>query len=555
MENSGGGVGAWGAGRAVLLLIILGTVLRLVLGGVLGLGVDESYAVSVARGLSLSYFDHPPISFWIPGLLAKLAHSENGLLLRLPFIALFAGTTWLLYRLTSRLFGERAGLLAALLLNVAPVFSLSTGGWVLPDGPLMFFMLAAALCLERVLLHDEEAHPTAWWAAAGVFTGLALLSKYHGIFIAAGAFLFLLTRRESRHWLRRPGPYTAAAIAAAMFVPVLYWNATHGWTSFRFQGGRAVPAGLHVGSFLQSIAGQAGYLLPWIWVPLVWVLVRSLAAGPRDARRWLLCCLAIGPIVVFTLPSLGGHPGLPHWEAPGYLFAFPLLGAAADRWLRQGRVAAHGRLPLGRRAVRGWLRFSVASFLVLVAVAATQVTTGWITDLAPSIRRGDASWQVLDWRALRPALADRGLLTRDGRRAPGALSDGTWFVAAPGWVELGKVAYALGPDVPAVCLCRHPHQFGFLDPQSSFLDRNAVIVLHTDDDVGAAARFAPYFRSVTPAGTVVVRRLGRPVLTLSVLLGRHFTRPVGANRDAVRAVGSSPGRRAPAARHATGSAS
>jgi 4-amino-4-deoxy-L-arabinose transferase-like glycosyltransferase len=517
--------------RAVLVIIVLGTSLRLVLGRAIGLGVDESYAVSVARGLSLSYFDHPPISFWIPGVLAKLAHSESGLLLRLPFIALFAGTTWLLYRLTSRLFGERAGLFAALLLNVSPVFSLSTGGWVLPDGPLMFFMLAAALCLERVLLHDDTAHRTSYWAAAGVFTGLALLSKYHGFFIAVGAFLFLLTRRESRRWLRRPGPYVAAAIAALMFLPVLYWNPTHGWASFRFQGGRAVPAGLHVGSFLQSIAGQAGYVLPWIWVPLVWVLVRSLAAGPRDARRWLLCCLAIGPIVVFTLPSLGGHPGLPHWEAPGYLFLFPLLGEAADRWLRQGR-----------RAVRGWLRFSVVSFLVLVAIAATQVTTGWVTRVAPSswFRHGDPSWQVLDWHALRPALAARGLLAPDGTRTRDALSDTTWFVAAPGWVDLGKVAYALGPDVPAVCLCEHPHQFGLLDPQSAFRGHDAVIILHTThDDADVVARFAPNFRSVTPAGTVTVRRLGRPVLTLAVLLGRDFIRPVGTPRDRdVRAAAS-----------------
>ncbi len=307
-----------------------------------------------------------------------------------------------------------------------------------------------------------------------------------------------------------------------MFVPVLVWNADHDWVSFRFQGGRSVPAGLHFGSFLQSIAGQAGYLLPWIWVPLVWVLARSLVAVPRDGRRWLLCCLAIGPIVVFTLPSLGGNPGLPHWEAPGYLFALPLLGAATDHWLRAGR-----------RGVRGWLRFSVASFVVLVAVAATQVTTGWITRVAPSawFRHGDPSWQALDWRALKPALEDRGLLTRDGRRAPGALSDSRWFVAAPGWVDLGKAAYALGPDVPAVCLCDHPHQFGFLDPQAAFLGHDAVIVLHTgQDDAHAVARFAPYFRSVTPAGTAVVRRLGRPVLTLSILLGHDFTRPVGSAR-------------------------
>lgn len=193
--------------RAVLLLVLIGIVLRLVLAGAIGLGVDESYAVSVSRGLSLSYFDHPPISFWIPGLLAKLMHSENRVLMRLPFILFFAGTTWLMYRLTARLFGERAGLYATLLLNVSPVFSVSTGGWVLPDGPLMFFMLAAGLCLVPVLVGRKDPdHATARWLGAGVLTGLALLSKYHGIFVAAGTFLFLITRRESRHWLRRPGP-------------------------------------------------------------------------------------------------------------------------------------------------------------------------------------------------------------------------------------------------------------------------------------------------------------------------------------------------------------
>ena len=86
--------------------------------------------------------------------------------MRLPFILLFAGTTWMMYRLTARLFGERAGAIAALILNVSPVLSLSTGSWVLPDGPLMFWMLASALCLERVLLPRQRnaaraasAHP------------------------------------------------------------------------------------------------------------------------------------------------------------------------------------------------------------------------------------------------------------------------------------------------------------------------------------------------------------------------------------------------------------
>ncbi len=503
---SGGKPSAYDARHAVLLLVGVGIALRLVLAASIGLGVDESYEVVVSRGLSLSYFDHPPISFWIPGVLAKLTHTENRVLMRLPFILLFAGTTWLMYRLTARLWGERAGLYAALLLNVSLVFSVSTGGWVLPDGPLMFFMLAAALCLERVLLHESEPpHATVWWLGAGALTGLALLSKYHGIFVAAGAFLFVATRPASRHWLRRSAPYVASVVAVAMFTPVLWWNAHHGWISFRFQGGRAAPSGLHLTSFLQSVGGQAGYVLPWIWVALVWLLVRGFAAGPRDAARWLVCCLAVGPIVVFTLPSLGGNPGLPHWEAPGYLFLFPLLGRAVDDALRGGRGW-----------VRGWLVFSVGSFLVLVVVAASHIATGWVSRAAPSLfRRGDPSLEALDWKELRPALAQRGLLPDSGR-----------FVGAPSWIDAAKVAYALGPDVPTVCLCDRPHQFRFLYQQRTFLGKDAVIVEPTPRTGDPTARFTPYFRSVAMVGSVTLHRMGHPALTLTLLLGHEFQRPL-----------------------------
>lgn len=272
-----------------------------------------------------------------------------------------------------------------------------------------------------------------------------------------------------------------------------------------------MPAGIHLTSFLQSIGGQAGYVLPWIWVPLVWLLVRALVAGPGDPKRWLLCCLALGPIVVFTLPSLGGSPGLPHWEAPGYLFLFPLLGEAVDRWLRERR-----------RGARGWLGFSVAGFLVLLAVLSTHIATGWIGRAAPSLfRRGDPSWEAMDWRELAPALKERGLL-----------SDSTRSLAAPSWIEAGKTAYAMGPHVPTVCLCSSPHQFGLLDPQTSFLGRDAVIVERTPTGAGSAdpaARFAEHFRSVEPEGQVTMTRMGHAEFSLTIFLARGFERPWGRN--------------------------
>ena len=72
-----------------------------------------------------------------------------------------------------------------------------------------------------------------------------------------------------RHWLRRPHPYVAAALAIAVFSPVLIWNATHDWASFAFQGDRAMGFRFRPLMPLQTLAGEALFVLPWAWVPMV----------------------------------------------------------------------------------------------------------------------------------------------------------------------------------------------------------------------------------------------------------------------------------------------
>ena len=136
---------------AVLLLILATTALRLAFGAALGLGVDESYMVASGRVLSLGYYDHPPAAWWLSWGAAHLFGSEAPIVVRLPFIALFALSTWLMYRLGTAIADARAGLWAAVLLNLSPVFGVTTGTWVLPDGPLDCALLAAALCLVRAL--------------------------------------------------------------------------------------------------------------------------------------------------------------------------------------------------------------------------------------------------------------------------------------------------------------------------------------------------------------------------------------------------------------------
>jgi 4-amino-4-deoxy-L-arabinose transferase-like glycosyltransferase len=265
-----------------IVLILATAALRLAFGWALGLGVDESYMVASGRELQFGYFDHPPLAWWIAWAAGRLFGSTAPVIERLPFIALFALSTWLIYRLTTRLFDARAGFWAAVLFNVIPVFGVSTGGWVLPDGPLDCALLAAALALVRAL--EDEAGGWRWWLASGAFAGLALDAKYSASLTLGGAFFFLLTAPRGRAMLRRPAPYAAAGLAVLLFAPVLAWNAAHGWASFAFQGGRALGGHFHPLAPLTVLGGEALFLLPWIWLPLVLSGLASVARGPGAWR-------------------------------------------------------------------------------------------------------------------------------------------------------------------------------------------------------------------------------------------------------------------------------
>ena len=108
----------------------------------LGLGVDECYGIGVSHDLDLSYFDHPPLIYWITHFSIPLL--GDGRALRLPFVALFSGTSWLVFLFTRRLFGAVSGFWAVLSLNLSAFFTLA-GGWIVPDGPLMFCLVGGGL--------------------------------------------------------------------------------------------------------------------------------------------------------------------------------------------------------------------------------------------------------------------------------------------------------------------------------------------------------------------------------------------------------------------------
>jgi len=491
--------------RVALAIIAAFALLRLLVAANIDLSFDESYTVSVAHRLDLSYYDHPPLLYWIVHLFLPLL--GDGRAMRVPFIALFAGTSWLLYRLTERLFDAPAGVLAVLALNCSGCFTFGLGSMIEPDGPLMFAMLAAALTLTRVLFREREKESTELgiWLQSGLWIGVAALSKYHAVLFAAGLLLFLLSVPHQRRRLYRAAPWLAALLALTVALPVLVWNLQHHWASFEFQAARAgAGGGLHPQYVLANIAGQAIWLLPWIFVPLLIAGFQAMRAGPAAERSWYCFCLGLPTIVVFTVIPLWGRIGLPHWQMPGWLMLFPLLGDWACRAIETAR--------LRRCGIAG-----AAAMLVFAAGLVFQVNTGYGHIVAPRASPlVDPTLEMFSWRQLPPQLAARGLLP------PGT------FVITTSWFYAGKIDQALHDAVPIVVFDNDPRQFGLRYKREDLLGHDAIVVAPTRSMHGIAAGLQPYFDSIEERAPLALGRSGRREIELSVLRARHLRTPLPA---------------------------
>src|SRR6202000_2301573 len=185
------------AARNTLLLIVITFILRSLIAAYTGLGIGEAYYFRRAMHLDLSYFDQPPLFFWLSGLSLKIFGLTN-FGLRLPAVLLFAGTSWLLFIITRKLFNAASGFWAVLVMNLSAVFTIPIACWFQPDAPLMFFWLISVYFIVEVLSITDEGRTQLspgraylLWFIIGICMGLATLSKYHVIFLFVGSFIFI----------------------------------------------------------------------------------------------------------------------------------------------------------------------------------------------------------------------------------------------------------------------------------------------------------------------------------------------------------------------------
>jgi 4-amino-4-deoxy-L-arabinose transferase-like glycosyltransferase len=286
----------------VIALIVAMTTLRVVYASVVDLRTDEAYYWTWSKESALSFLDHPPgIAWFIRFGTAIFGDTNFGV--RFAGVLAMLVTQLLLADIVRRVTHDvRAVVLAVLMPEAALYYGLLMAK-VAPDVALIPFAVAMLWALVRL----SESGDARWWLAAGVFAGLALLSKFTVVMLLPAVLAFMLVPDWRRRWLTSPFPWLAALIAVALFLPVLIWNAGHDWASFRFQSVRATAT--HewslrtLGEFLGLQLGLVGFiLLPVVLFGVALTAWRGYRRG--DAVAILLSTSVIVPFGYFLWKSL-----------------------------------------------------------------------------------------------------------------------------------------------------------------------------------------------------------------------------------------------------------
>lgn len=251
------------AGRpwlAVVALIAAMTAMRLIYAGIIELRTDEAYYWTWSKESALAFLDHPPGIAWLIRF-GTAIFGDTNLGVRFGGIVAMLITQLLLADIVRRVTHDFRAIVFALLMPEAALYYGLLMAKVAPDTAMI--PLAVAMLWSLVRLH--ESGNARWWLAAGLFAGLAMLSKFTMIMLLPAVLAFALVPDWRRRWLLSPYPWAAALIALIMFAPVLVWNYQHDWASFRFQFVRAVAT--HqlslrtVGDYLGLQFGLVGFVL------------------------------------------------------------------------------------------------------------------------------------------------------------------------------------------------------------------------------------------------------------------------------------------------------
>ncbi|MCR5658225.1 MAG: glycosyltransferase family 39 protein [Bacteroidales bacterium] len=497
--------------KILIWLLAISTLIRGILAAWMEFGNDEVYYWTYALYPDWSHFDHPPMVGWVIQLFSLNLLFDSEFFIRLASVVFMTANTYIIYRIGKDLKDAQTGLYAALIYTASIYAFVITGIFIMPDTPLMLFWLLAVWAALRVIARrNDEAiqEKTALRQAQGplllfgLFAGLAMLSKYSGVFLWVGMGLYILI--FNRKQLKNPYLYLAVLISAICCIPILYWNIKYNFASLSFHSERVGGGTLNFSTFGTELAGEFLYNNP---VNFVLAIIAVIAAFKKklhlekSAQR-LILCIALPLILVFLFFSLT-RPTLPHWNAPAYVLLI-LLSAV---YLRDKHTDSD-KFPKSIIA-------ALSVLIITLVVGVAEIKTGFIPldkHTEPEmLGRDDFTLDMYGWRQLGEKFAE----FREEKIAEGVMKAEDGIVANQ-WFPLANldyyVAHPLGMRVMGLGWPEFLHKYLWInDKRGGFhLGENYWFLSDSRYMKNPKETYQWFFKEIELVGTIEIDRCGKP---------------------------------------------
>ena len=519
--------------KILIGLLVISAIIRGLLAAWMELGNDEVYYWTYALYPDWSHFDHPPMVGWMIQLFSLNLLFYSEFFLRLSSVVLMTADTYIIYRIAKEVKGAQAGLYAALLYTASIYAFVITGVFILPDTPLMLFWLLAVWMAIKYFRNAAALRQVQWpLLFFGLFSGLAMLSKYSGVFLWVGMGLYILI--FNRKQLKNPYLYLALLISALCCLPILYWNQQNDFVSFNFHGDRIGAGKLSLSTLGSELAGEFLYNNPVNVVLAVFAVLAAFKGKIQMEKPTLrlVLCTALPLIGLFWVFSLT-KPTLPHWNAPAYCLIIILISCM----LCNKHPKTEGRFRLPKSIVA-----ALAFLLLTLIIGVAEIKMGFLTldhHTEPEmLGHDDFTLDMYGWRQLGDKFAD----FREEKVAEGIMNEADGIVANE-WFPLANLDYyvarPLGLRTMGLGWLQWLHKYAWINEKRGGFHLGESYWFLSDSRYPKDPKelYPWYFEEIHLAGVIEIERCGKPAKNFFVYTCKNL-QILPPNLDEIMAVAS-----------------
>ena len=283
--------------------------------GKIELSEDEAYQWLWSKHLDISYYSKPPMIAYAQFLGTSLwGDTMFGVRFLSPLIG--AVVSLMMFRFLRATVSARAGLWGVLATCAMPL--MGVGSLLMTIDPLSVLFWTGGMVAGWHVIRCGEMK---WWSLMGLFWGLGFLSKYTALFQVLCWVGFCGILKPARPLLRCRGFGVAIGILVLCTLPVLYWNANHGWITVIHLHARAGLDRTWTPSlrFLRDFVGSELGLLNPVFLVLMMASWRGAwRERDRDSLKFFLLAMGAPLFLGYFIYTFRARVQ-PNWIAPAVL--------------------------------------------------------------------------------------------------------------------------------------------------------------------------------------------------------------------------------------------